>query len=465
MRWIAIFLFLLTASPGGAAGMMQHSAGAGLGAGNLLGGRPPWFTISPNFQIQMETRLKSHWHLSLTYSSGKNYDDSSAHANFKFGSDKNLRTRSYVSHDLILLFKNRRDLIGEKLSLVGGIGGGISVWAFKDKNGRYTLRTEGERGDTVDFAATEIIVASSAGLEYLLSKQWRISLETRISYLTGAGAEFTEEIEDARPPWKMGLTLSLNYLFSGESRHRTRETIRETGPKQEGIIEPENKLPIIEPKPVPVPISIPLAANGIDSDGDGVPDEQDLCPKTEMAARQKVDINGCPIDTDCDGIPDYQDKCPQNAIGAVVDKYGCPIDGDQDGVPDGLDDCPESDSGLPVDRLGCLDTRIFDKPTTLPVRYHPGSFELDQKAMAKLDTLALALKKAVVIKVEINGYADDFDNASENNSLSQRRASRVRDYLSAKGIDGGRMNPKGRGSRSQSSVGNSNGYLILQFSR
>lgn len=60
----------------------------------------------------------------------------------------------------------------------------------------------------------------------------------------------------------------------------------------------------------------------IDSDGDGVPDKQDLCPKTPRGT--KVDKNGCPLDTDNDQVPDYQDKCPATPKGAKVDKNGCP---------------------------------------------------------------------------------------------------------------------------------------------
>jgi OmpA-OmpF porin, OOP family len=66
-----------------------------------------------------------------------------------------------------------------------------------------------------------------------------------------------------------------------------------------------------------------------DSDNDGVPDAQDLCPKEPGTAQ------GCP-DADRDGIPDAQDLCPKLPPGSIPEtsKPGCPKDSDNDGVPD-----------------------------------------------------------------------------------------------------------------------------------
>jgi hypothetical protein len=57
-------------------------------------------------------------------------------------------------------------------------------------------------------------------------------------------------------------------------------------------------------------------------------------------------------DTDKDGIPDVNDLCPNNPKGIKVDGRGCPIDSDADGVPDYLDKEPNSKGGLPVDING-----------------------------------------------------------------------------------------------------------------
>jgi hypothetical protein len=64
----------------------------------------------------------------------------------------------------------------------------------------------------------------------------------------------------------------------------------------------------------------------MDSDGDGVPDDQDRCPNTPFGTR--VDSYGCPmvLDSDGDGVPDDRDRCPNTPAGTQVDSNGCPIE-------------------------------------------------------------------------------------------------------------------------------------------
>lgn len=69
-----------------------------------------------------------------------------------------------------------------------------------------------------------------------------------------------------------------------------------------------------------------------DSDNDGIPDDQDLCPN----AFGSKELNGCP-DKDGDGVADYLDKCPETA--GLKEFGGCP-DTDGDGIPDNEDECP-----------------------------------------------------------------------------------------------------------------------------
>jgi OmpA-OmpF porin, OOP family len=87
-----------------------------------------------------------------------------------------------------------------------------------------------------------------------------------------------------------------------------------------------------------------------DADRDGVPDAEDLCPKEPGSAR------GCP-DADHDGVPDAEDLCPGMKPGAKPDpnKHGCPLDSDEDGVPDAEDLCPNAKPGDKPDptQKGC----------------------------------------------------------------------------------------------------------------
>jgi hypothetical protein len=95
----------------------------------------------------------------------------------------------------------------------------------------------------------------------------------------------------------------------------------------------------------------------MDSDGDGVSNEDDLCPNTP--AGSAVDANGCApsqLDADGDGVPDNADTCPNTPQGAEVDEDGCgptQRDSDGDNVSDAVDRCPDTAPGTPVDNFGC----------------------------------------------------------------------------------------------------------------
>ena len=93
----------------------------------------------------------------------------------------------------------------------------------------------------------------------------------------------------------------------------------------------------------------------LDSDHDGVPDSNDLCPATPLGT--EVDTAGCPLppDSDGDGVPDEDDLCPGTGPSESVDENGCPVaaDSDDDGVVDDTDQCPNTPAGTEVDAVGC----------------------------------------------------------------------------------------------------------------
>ncbi len=94
-----------------------------------------------------------------------------------------------------------------------------------------------------------------------------------------------------------------------------------------------------------------------DADNDGVPDAEDLCPGTKPGAKPDPNKKGCPLDSDEDGIPDAEDLCPNAKAGDKPDptQKGCPVDEDKDGVPDAEDMCPGQAPGAHPDpaRPGC----------------------------------------------------------------------------------------------------------------
>ena len=89
----------------------------------------------------------------------------------------------------------------------------------------------------------------------------------------------------------------------------------------------------------------------IDSDSDGVPDVNDLCPDTPGGT--VVNYQGCP-DADNDGVSDLDDLCPDSPPGSQVSFDGCP-DADGDGIKDTDDLCPGTPPGTRVSLDGCPD--------------------------------------------------------------------------------------------------------------
>ena len=99
-----------------------------------------------------------------------------------------------------------------------------------------------------------------------------------------------------------------------------------------------------------------------DSDQDGIMDADDLCQATPVG--ESVYANGCSdsqIDSDGDGISDAEDACPffNDAIDLDFDLIpdGCDdlIDGDNDGVSDTDDRCNNFDDAVDVDADGIPD--------------------------------------------------------------------------------------------------------------
>lgn len=140
----------------------------------------------------------------------------------------------------------------------------------------------------------------------------------------------------------------------------------------------------------------------VDSDGDGVPDDQDACPNTPKGAA--VDASGCPLDTDGDGVPDYRDNCPSTPRGAKVDASGCEIMAD------------------------------------VTINVTADHFDFDSAALkpameAELDAIAdkvMASNGAETL--DIIGHTDSTGPEAYNQRLSERRAQSAADYLIGKGI-------------------------------
>lgn len=119
------------------------------------------------------------------------------------------------------------------------------------------------------------------------------------------------------------------------------------------------------------------------------------------------------LDDDGDGVNNCDDKCPGSEAGQTIGPDGCP-------VPVSIDL-----KGVNFD---------FDKSTLRP------------DAVSILNEAIEILKRYPDLTVEVAGHTDLCGSDAYNQSLSERRASAVYDYLTSNGIDAGRLvGPNGYG--------------------
>ena len=123
--------------------------------------------------------------------------------------------------------------------------------------------------------------------------------------------------------------------------------------------------------------------------------------------------NCADLDDDGDGVNNCNDKCPGSQAGQTIGPDGCP-------VPVSIDL-----KGVNFD---------FDKSTLRP------------DAVAILSEATEILKRYPDLRVEVAGHTDQCGKDAYNQSLSERRASAVYDYLTSNGVDAARLTgPNGFG--------------------
>ncbi len=209
-----------------------------------------------------------------------------------------------------------------------------------------------------------------------------------------------------------------------------------------------------------------------DSDGDGVPDDTDLCPNVKGLAK----YNGCPVpDTDGDGIDDEHDSC--KTIPGLAKYNGCPVpDTDGDGIDDEHDSCktvpglakyngcpvPDTDGdGIDDEHDSCrtvpgikenngcpeIKKEIQEKVNYLAhnILFTKASDKLTRESYPGLDDLVSILGKHPELQLSVQGHTDATGTPQSNLVLSQKRADAVKSYLLSKGIAASRISAIGYG--------------------
>ena len=131
------------------------------------------------------------------------------------------------------------------------------------------------------------------------------------------------------------------------------------------------------------------------------------------------------LDSDGDGVNDCDDKCPGTPAGTIVGPDGCP-------------------KQVVIDLRGV--NFKFDRPKKGEKDIKKALAEPSADSIAILDQAVDTLQRYPQVKVTVAGYTDSVGKDAYNQSLSERRAQIVYDYLTAHGIDASRLQgPIGHG--------------------
>ncbi len=152
----------------------------------------------------------------------------------------------------------------------------------------------------------------------------------------------------------------------------------------------------------------------VDTDGDGVLDENDSCPSVKGDQAN----NGCPWpDTDGDGLEDRVDECPQ--VAGVAANNGCPNKVKE--VPVEKEETEKS-----------LNNEVRNLAKT--IKFKSGNYNFTQESYAALNELLELFKQHPNIKIVIEGHTDSAGSFENNERLSRYRVNAVKNYFVAGGI-------------------------------
>jgi outer membrane protein OmpA-like peptidoglycan-associated protein len=171
-----------------------------------------------------------------------------------------------------------------------------------------------------------------------------------------------------------------------------------------------NDQPIVVPVAVGPSTDSPRISTN-DRDGDGIADDDDLCPNDPEDLDGFEDADGCPDpDNDKDGVPDNEDRCPN-----VPGGWG------KEPIYNG---CPQA-----IARV-CLSIIVVRK-----IEFDPGSATPLPTAVPMLDETAQVMNGNARTTLEVEGHTDD----TESPQLGQARADAVVSELVARGVSRSRL--------------------------
>lgn len=149
------------------------------------------------------------------------------------------------------------------------------------------------------------------------------------------------------------------------------------------------------------------------------------------------------------------------ALGAIAGGLICYAqDGDEDGdgVFDRRDRCPDTPANTPVDHMGCplpqyppsqpaAKAEVISLDDQGQVMFAFNSADLTTGSQQRLQSLLPRLNELGVTRIKVVGHTDNVGSDSYNQTLSERRAASVAEYLISQGLAPQKVTSEGRGAR------------------
>jgi outer membrane protein OmpA-like peptidoglycan-associated protein len=320
--------------------------------------------------------------------------------------------------------------------------------------GRGRLWLDADAGLGLTGSATRFAFDVGAGYDFAASHAFGVGPFLRYGQVVATSHDYPSDAKS----WAGGLSVTYRFVSPSPGTPPQPPPSRPATPADtdgDGVPDADDVCPReptgVDPDPDPLHRGCPSR----DTDGDGIVDHLDRCAAVPAGPHPDPERAGCPDgDADGDGFRDHVDACPTTSPGLHPDptRPGCPApDRDGDSVPDVSDACPDQPGAPSSDpkKNGCpgmvrveLDRLLIDRP----VYFATGKDRILPKSFPVLRAIADALKATPEIKrVSVNGHADVRGTAEYNLDLSRRRADNIKAFLVAQGIAVERLETRGFG--------------------